>query len=134
MYSSIPNRTFAGQALAEALKSYRDVENVIVLALPRGGVPVAFEIAKALNAPLDLMLVRKLGTPSHPELAMGAIASGDIQAVNYFIAQKYVEALGQFANSPNQKTLLLPMEATGILGSLAGIAEVAKAALGKDDK
>ena len=63
-----------------------------------------------------------------------AIASGDIQAVNYFIAQKYVEALGKFATSPNQKTLLLPMEATGILGSLAGIAEVAKAALVTDDK
>lgn len=63
-----------------------------------------------------------------------AIASGDIQAVNYFIAQKYVEALGQFATSSNQKTLLLPMEASSILGSLAGIAEVAKAALGKDDK
>lgn len=62
-----------------------------------------------------------------------AIASGDIQAVNYFIAQKYVEALGQFATSSNQKTLLLPMEASSILGSLAGIAEVAKAALGKDD-
>jgi regulator of protease activity HflC (stomatin/prohibitin superfamily) len=63
-----------------------------------------------------------------------AIASGDIQAVNYFIAQKYVEALGKFATSPNQKTLILPMEATAVLGSLAGIAEVAKAALGKEDK
>jgi regulator of protease activity HflC (stomatin/prohibitin superfamily) len=62
-----------------------------------------------------------------------AIASGDIQAVNYFIAQKYVEALGAFATSSNQKTLLLPIEATSILGSLAGIAEVAKAALGKDE-
>jgi regulator of protease activity HflC (stomatin/prohibitin superfamily) len=61
-----------------------------------------------------------------------AIASGDIQAVNYFIAQKYVEALGAFATSSNQKTLLLPMEATSVLGSLAGIAEVAKAALGDD--
>jgi regulator of protease activity HflC (stomatin/prohibitin superfamily) len=61
-----------------------------------------------------------------------AIASGDIQAVNYFVAQKYVEALGSFANGPNTKTLLLPMEATGILGSLAGITEVAKAAF--DDK
>ena len=60
-----------------------------------------------------------------------AIASGDIQAVNYFVAQKYVEALQQFASSPNQKTLLLPMEATSVLGSLAGIAEVAKAALEK---
>ena len=62
-----------------------------------------------------------------------AIASGDIQAVNYFVAQKYVEALGKFATSPNQKTLILPMEATAILGSLAGIAEIAKTALGKDE-
>jgi regulator of protease activity HflC (stomatin/prohibitin superfamily) len=55
-----------------------------------------------------------------------AIAAGDIQAINYFVAQKYVEALSEFANSPNQKTLLLPMETTGILGSLAGITEIAK--------
>jgi regulator of protease activity HflC (stomatin/prohibitin superfamily) len=61
-----------------------------------------------------------------------AIASGDIQAINYFVAQKYVEALSEFATSPNQKTLLLPMEATSVLGSLAGIAELAKASLGKD--
>jgi regulator of protease activity HflC (stomatin/prohibitin superfamily) len=61
-----------------------------------------------------------------------AIASGDIQAINYFVAQKYVEALAAFADSPNQKTLLLPMEATSILGSLAGIAEVAKSAMAKD--
>jgi regulator of protease activity HflC (stomatin/prohibitin superfamily) len=58
-----------------------------------------------------------------------AIAAGDLQAINYFVAQKYVEALADFANSPNQKTLLLPMETTGILGSLAGITEIAKAAL-----
>jgi regulator of protease activity HflC (stomatin/prohibitin superfamily) len=58
-----------------------------------------------------------------------AIAAGDMQAINYFIAQKYVEALKEFATSPNQKTLLLPMETTGILGSLAGITEIAKAAL-----
>jgi regulator of protease activity HflC (stomatin/prohibitin superfamily) len=58
-----------------------------------------------------------------------AIASGDLQAINYFIAQKYVEALNSFANGPNQKTLLLPMETTGILGSLAGIAEIAKSSL-----
>ena len=57
-----------------------------------------------------------------------AIGKGDVQAVNYFVAQKYVEALKEFAKSPNQKTLLLPMEATSILGSLAGIAELAKAA------
>ena len=58
-----------------------------------------------------------------------AIAAGDLQAINYFVAQKYVEALKAFAISPNQKTLLLPMETTGILGSLAGITEIAKAAL-----
>ncbi len=61
-----------------------------------------------------------------------AIASGDIQAINYFVAQKYVEALAEFATGPNQKTLLLPMEATNVLGSIAGIAEVAKAAMAKD--
>jgi regulator of protease activity HflC (stomatin/prohibitin superfamily) len=57
-----------------------------------------------------------------------AIAAGDMQAINYFVAQKYVEALKTFATSPNQKTLLLPMETTGILGSLAGITEIAKSA------
>lgn len=63
-----------------------------------------------------------------------AIANGGVQAINYFVAQKYVEALGQFATSPNQKTLLLPMETTGIMGSIAGIAEIAKETFGKDDK
>jgi regulator of protease activity HflC (stomatin/prohibitin superfamily) len=62
-----------------------------------------------------------------------AIASGDIQAVNYFVAQKYVEALSAFANGTNTKTLLLPMEATGILSSLAGITEVAKEAFSRED-
>ena len=71
----IANRKAAGQALAEALRAYRDRDDVIVLGLPRGGVPVAMEVAVALNAPLDLMLVRKLGTPGQEELAMGAIAS-----------------------------------------------------------
>ncbi|WP_421782861.1 SPFH domain-containing protein [Kiloniella litopenaei] len=61
-----------------------------------------------------------------------SIAEGDIQAINYFVAQKYVEAFGKFADSPNQKTMILPMEATGILGSIAGVAELAKTALGDD--
>ena len=60
-----------------------------------------------------------------------AIASGNVQALNYFVAQKYVEAMAQFAHSPNQKTLLLPMEASSVIGSIAGIAELAKDALGK---
>jgi len=76
------NRVQAGQLLAEALRDYAARSDVIVLALPRGGVPVAFEVARALKAPLDLMLVRKLGTPGQEELAMGAIASGGVRVLN----------------------------------------------------
>lgn len=89
MNPPIQNRTSAGKELAKALQGYQNLENVIVLGLPRGGVPVAFEIAKKLNAPLDLMLVRKLGVPSFPELAMGAIASGDIKVLNPQVIDSY---------------------------------------------
>ena len=65
------------------------------------------------------------------QMVSAAIAQGDVNAINYFVAQKYVEALAQFATSPNQKTLLLPVEATGVLGSLAGIAELARDAIGR---
>jgi len=78
----IPDRSAAGRALAEALQAYHRRDDVVVLALPRGGVPVASEIADALGAPLDLMLVRKLGVPGYRELAMGAIASGGVQVMN----------------------------------------------------
>ena len=63
------------------------------------------------------------------QLVSDAISAGDVQAINYFVAQKYVEALGQFANSPNQKLMILPTEVTGVMGSIAGIAELAKAGL-----
>src|SRR6266581_8300088 len=76
------NRRHAGSVLAGLLKHYADRPNVLVLALPRGGVPVAFEVAQALNAPLDVFVVRKLGVPGHDELAMGAIASGGIRVLN----------------------------------------------------
>ncbi len=76
------NRTEAGQFLAENLSNYANREDVLVLALPRGGVPVAAEVAKGLNAPLDVFVVRKLGLPGHPELAMGAIASGGVRVFN----------------------------------------------------
>lgn len=78
----VKNRKTAGLALAEALQEYKGRDDVIVLGLPRGGVPVAAEIAKALGADLDLMLVRKLGTPGQRELAMGAIASGGSRVMN----------------------------------------------------
>ena len=76
------DRTEAGKRLAERLRNYANRADVLVLALPRGGVPVAFEIARALNAPLDIFLVRKLGVPGQEELAMGAIASGGVRIVN----------------------------------------------------
>jgi putative phosphoribosyl transferase len=76
------NRTEAGQLLAKQLTAFADGEDVLVLGLPRGGVPVAYEVAKALNVPLDICLVRKLGVPGHEELAMGAIASGGIRVLN----------------------------------------------------
>jgi putative phosphoribosyl transferase len=76
------NRTEAGQVLAEHLSSYSNRDDVLVLALPRGGVPVAAEVARKLNAPLDVFVVRKLGLPGHPELAMGAIASGGVRVFN----------------------------------------------------
>lgn len=76
------DRTEAGRVLAGYLRDYAGREDVRVLALPRGGVPVAFEVARALGAPLDVFLVRKLGTPGHEELAMGAIASGGVRILN----------------------------------------------------
>lgn len=76
------NRKEAGIILAEYLKKYVSLSNTIVLALPRGGVPVAYEIAQALSVPLDVFIVRKLGVPGHEELAMGAIASGDTVIFN----------------------------------------------------
>jgi len=76
------DRAHGGLRLARELMPYADRPNLLVLALPRGGVPVAFEVAAALDAPLDLFLVRKLGVPGHEELAMGAIASGGIRVLN----------------------------------------------------
>jgi len=76
------DRFQAGRRLAAALTPYMGRPNLLVLALPRGGVPVGFEVARALNAPLDVMLVRKLGVPGHEELAMGAIASGGVRIVS----------------------------------------------------
>jgi len=76
------DRHDAGRALATQLSKYADRSDVIVLALPRGGVPVGYEVAQALKAPLDVFLVRKLGVPGHEELAFGAIASGGARVLN----------------------------------------------------
>jgi len=93
------DRTDAGRRLAGKLNQYAGRDDVIVLALPRGGVPVGAEVARALEAPLDVFLVRKLGVPGHEELAMGAIASGGVRVLNrdvidqLRIAPKWVDAV-----------------------------------------
>ena len=76
------DRRDAGRYLAARLTEYADRTDVVVLGIPRGGVPVAFEVAEALRAPLDVIVVRKLGLPVQPELAMGAIASGGVRILN----------------------------------------------------
>ena len=76
------DRVDAGQQLAKKLAGYANRKDVLILGVPRGGVPVAFEVAQALHAPLDILLVRKLGTPGQRELAMGAIASGGVRILN----------------------------------------------------
>ena len=79
------DRKHAGQLLASALMQYANRDDVIVLAMPRGGVPVAFEVADKLQAPLDVIVVRKLGVPGCEELAMGAIASGGVRVLNEMV-------------------------------------------------
>jgi len=84
------DRAEAGELLAERLTAYRDRDDVVVLALPRGGVPVAREVARALGVRLDVYVVRKLGVPGHEELAMGAIATGGVRLLNHDV----IDALG----------------------------------------
>jgi putative phosphoribosyl transferase len=95
------NRREAGIELASKLRQHAGRNDVVVLALPRGGVPVAFEVAEALDVPLDIFLVRKLGLPGHPELAMGAIASGGVRVLNedvvdwYGVPQRAIDAVAR---------------------------------------
>ena len=89
MKRRLKDRAEAGRLLAEKLKHYANRPEVIVLALPRGGVPVAFEIAKRLDAPLDVFIVRKLGVPWQQELALGAIATGGVRVLNDEVVKAY---------------------------------------------
>ena len=95
------DRTEAGRVLAGMLGEYANREDVLILALPRGGVPVAFEVAQALNAPLDIFVVRKLGLPANEELAMGALASGNVRVLNdevvdsFDVSDRVIEAVAE---------------------------------------
>lgn len=89
------DRAEAGRHLAERLMGYANQQDVLVLALPRGGVPVAFEVAQALDAPLDLFLVRKLGFPGHEEFAIGAIASGGVRVLDDEVIRTFGVSRGE---------------------------------------
>lgn len=91
---SFRDRREAGRVLASLLAQYTQQPDVVVLALPRGGVPVGYEVARTLRAPLDVFLVRKLGLPGHEELAMGAIASGGVRVVNEDLLARLGSAIG----------------------------------------
>ena len=88
MHLRYSNRSEAARLLAQALQPYAGGSDMLILGLPRGGVPVAYEVAQTLKAPLDLMLVRKLGVPGHEELAMGAIATGGIRVLNAEVIER----------------------------------------------
>jgi putative phosphoribosyl transferase len=106
MNSRFQNRSEAGKLLAAKLSNYAEAHDVIVLGLPRGGVPVAYEIAEALHAPLDVWLVRKLGVPGQEELAMGAISSGGVMILNNEIIQALSisqEAIDQVAEAEQRE-------------------------------
>ena len=107
MKTTFRNRTEAGRLLAKKLKlTYASRPDVLVLGLPRGGVPVASEVAKVLNAPLDICIVRKLGVPGHKELAMGAIATGGIKVLNEGLVRSLKisqKALEEVANKEQQE-------------------------------
>src|SRR6058998_3800166 len=99
MERAFANRTEAGRLLAEKLVKYAGRDDVIVLGLPRGGVPVAFEVAQRLGAPLDVFIVRKLGVPGFEELAAGAIASGGVRVLNEDVTRTPPEAIAPAASS-----------------------------------
>ena len=88
MATVFEDRREAGRTLARAMRGGREWKDAIVLGLPRGGVPVGFEVARSLGLPLDVFVVRKLGAPGHEELAMGAVASGGIRVVNEAVVQE----------------------------------------------
>src|SRR5205823_10022164 len=104
MEIAFPNRAEAGRLLAEKLEKYVGRNDVIVLGLPRGGVPVAFEVAQRLGAPLDVFIVRKLGLPGYEELAMGAIASGGVRVLNEDVVRQLPNAAAMIEAVTAQET------------------------------
>ncbi|MFW6082525.1 MAG: phosphoribosyltransferase [Chloroflexota bacterium] len=127
------DRGEAGQELARELSGYEGREDVVVLGLPRGGVPVAFEVAKELQAPLDVFVVRKLGVPGNPELAMGAIASGGIRVVNDHVVRSMNISDDAFERVADEERTKLEERERTYRGARPGIKLQGKTVLLVDD-
>ena len=126
------NRSEAGQLLGERL-GYLISEGPVVLALPRGGVPVAFEVAQALASPLDVLVVRKLGVPFHPELAFGAIGEGDTQVLNAQLVQQLGLSKDTMAEVTRHERAELLRRVDLYRGDRAGLALIGRTVVIVDD-
>ena len=127
------NRRQAGRALAKELSAYSNSNDVVILALPRGGVPVAFEVAQELHAPMDVLIVRKLGTPGQRELAMGAIASRDVRIINESVVKQLRitdEAVEEIARQERQE---MDRRERAYRGDRAAVEVLAKTCIVIDD-
>jgi putative phosphoribosyl transferase len=127
------DRIEAGQALAEALHDFSDGDDVVVLALPRGGVPVGFEVARGLNAPLDVIVVRKIGAPGQQELAMGAVASGGVIVRNESVLSAMRVDEATFSEAAEQKRLEVRERDTLFRGARDELAVSGKVVIVVDD-
>jgi len=127
------NRREAGAVLAAELERYKDRGDVVVLALPRGGVPVGYEVAKALRAPLDVFVVRKLGVPGHRELAMGAIGPGGVQVLNRSIVDWYRIPTRAIEETAREELAELERREQAYRGARAPLAVAGKTVILVDD-
>lgn len=127
------DRADAGRQLALRLTEYADRDDVVVLGVPRGGVPVAFEVARALHAPLDILLVRKLGTPGQRELAMGAIASGGVRILNQEVIRELDISEAQLAEAVAEQEAELQRREQLYRGVRPGISVRGKTVILVDD-
>jgi putative phosphoribosyl transferase len=132
MEMTFRNRVEAGRRLARALERFRG-DDVVVLGLPRGGVPVAKEIADALGAPLDVIVVRKLGTPGHEELGMGAIGEGDVRVLNPEIVDSVGASARQIAEVEEAERAELQRRAAQFRGDSERVDLTGRTAIVVDD-
>jgi putative phosphoribosyl transferase len=127
------DRADAGRKLEQCLHQYRDRSDVVVLALPRGGVPVAAEVANALHLPLDVLVVRKLGAPDQPELAIGAIAAGGSVVINSTVHALYADQTARIAAITQREQEELIRRENAYRGSRAPLSMFGKTAILVDD-